>query len=369
VRACTSILIGRGATADGSAYIARTVDFGWSNITGNLRYHPARDTPATFASNDNNLTLQLPAPGLAYLAAPCTRPHKRAAVPAGSRNASFEEVGVNSAGLAVSATETIWSSAAAVAADPLEAAGGVLEDAIPSLLLPQAASARQAVQLLGSLIEEHGSGEGFGVLLADAEEVWYLENAAGHHWLAQRVPEGTFFVSGNQGRLQALQEVNLSDTAAVLASPGLVEHAVEEGLYDPASGQAFNFFKDYTESSAIDVHFNFPRVRRLQQLLGGYQQPPTGGLLPAFLPPGRPLELQDVMGGLRDHYTGGRHDPYAAPDPDEPWRPIAILATGMAHVTRVLPASAGLPPHLSVVTYLSMGAPAWNPFIPLYAGL
>ncbi len=290
VRACTSILIGRGATADGSAYIARTVDFGWSNITGNLRYHPARDTPATFASNDNNLTLQLPAPGLAYLAAPCTRPHKRAAVPAGSRNASFEEVGVNSAGLAVSATETIWSSAAAVAADPLEAAGGVLEDAIPSLLLPQAASARQAVQvggrmavawwvggwlgvpcgwrrwrggsiwgrrgadggrmrrmhrgtchrhrrlhaaraatlalqppdaspflppcfpaaapapplqLLGSLIEEHGSGEGFGVLLADAEEVWYLENAAGHHWLAQRVPEGTFFVSGNQGRLQA----------------------------------------------------------------------------------------------------------------------------------------------------------------------
>ncbi len=40
-----------------------------------------------------------------------------------------------------------------------------------------------------------------------------------------------------------------------------------------------------------------------------------------------------------------------------------------AAVTRVLPASAGLPPHLSVVTYLSMGAPAWNPFIPLYAGL
>lgn len=28
----------------------------------------------------------------------------------------------------------------------------------------------------------------------------YLENAAGHHWLARRVPADTYFVSANQGR-------------------------------------------------------------------------------------------------------------------------------------------------------------------------
>lgn len=30
----------------------------------------------------------------------------------------------------------------------------------------------------------------------------YLENAAGHHWLAQRIPDDRFFVSANQGRFQ-----------------------------------------------------------------------------------------------------------------------------------------------------------------------
>ena len=30
----------------------------------------------------------------------------------------------------------------------------------------------------------------------------YLENAVGHRWLAQRVPDDKFFVSANQGRFQ-----------------------------------------------------------------------------------------------------------------------------------------------------------------------
>lgn len=34
-------------------------------------------------------------------------------------------------------------------------------------------------------------------------EAWYLEIGSGHHWLARRVPDGTFFVTGNQGRFKA----------------------------------------------------------------------------------------------------------------------------------------------------------------------
>lgn len=45
-----------------------------------------------------------------------------------------------------------------------------------------------------------GAGEGFGVLIADAQEAWYIETAGGHGWLAQRVPDDKFFVSANQGR-------------------------------------------------------------------------------------------------------------------------------------------------------------------------
>ena len=44
---------------------------------------------------------------------------------------------MNEAGVAVSATESIYNSAAALVADPYNEAAGIIEDAIPSLLLPQ----------------------------------------------------------------------------------------------------------------------------------------------------------------------------------------------------------------------------------------
>ena len=195
--ACTSIIVGGGATADGSVYMARTDDTGDARSTvNNLVYHDPRSSPAVFRSNANGLRMELPAPGLAYLALPVIL-----ADPAAGRNASGEEAGVNSAGVAISGTETIANSPAALAADPYTA-DGLIEDAIPSLLLPQATSAPHGAGVLGALIATHGAGEGFGVLLADAVEAWYLETASGHHWLAQRVPEGTAFVAANQGRLQ-----------------------------------------------------------------------------------------------------------------------------------------------------------------------
>lgn len=48
----------------------------------------------------------------------------------------------------------------------------MIEDAIPSLLLPQATSAREGMAVLGRLVERLGAGEGFGVLVADEQEAW-----------------------------------------------------------------------------------------------------------------------------------------------------------------------------------------------------
>lgn len=47
----------------------------------------------------------------------------------------------------------------------------ITEDDVPSILLPlpTATSARQAAAALGEAIEEHGSGEGFGILFSDAK--------------------------------------------------------------------------------------------------------------------------------------------------------------------------------------------------------
>jgi dipeptidase len=187
------------------------------------------------------------------------------------------------------------------------------EDDVPSIIspLPTATSARQAAAALGEAIEEHGSAEGFGILFSDTGmNAWYLENAVGHHWLAQRVPDNKFFVSANQGRFQ---EVNLADTENVLSSPGLDEFAADAGLWDPANG-TFNFFKAYMEDGWRDPLANYIRVCMLTQLFTGMDNATCMGLMPSNLPvfntPSRPLSLTDIKQGMRNYFQGSEHDPY-----------------------------------------------------------
>lgn len=84
---------------------------------------------------------------------------------------------------------------------------------------PPAHRLASPTQLLGELIEEHGSSEGFGVLIADAGESWYLENAASHHWLAQRIPDAAFFASANQHRFQARRAAGCTSSLGAAERP------------------------------------------------------------------------------------------------------------------------------------------------------
>lgn len=110
--ACTSYIVGRAASGDGSVIIARNDDGEGAVDPSNLVYHPARDAPAVWRSNINALQVTLPAPGLAYFGVP----NGPLADAAAGRNTSGEAAGINSAGVAISATESIYNSAAALAA-------------------------------------------------------------------------------------------------------------------------------------------------------------------------------------------------------------------------------------------------------------
>lgn len=110
----------------------------------------------------------------------------------------------------------------------------------------------------------------------------------------------------------AAQEVDFTDTDGVLASPGLLDFAISAGLWDPASGEPFNFFTALHAVTPKDPLFNYNRLCALQQLYGGVDNATCWAQVPytpAFLPPAAPVGLRQVMAGLRDHYEGTPLDP------------------------------------------------------------
>ncbi len=354
---CTSFTAGKAITADGSLIVARSADSAAIKAQ-HFVFHPARTrqsgTYSTKAHGGvNDFTYPLPQNSLAYTTIPFWKTQLHGAA------------GFNEAGLGVTGTESIYASDKALEADPYVKETGITEDDIADVLLSRCRTAREGAQTLGSIIEEKGAGEGFGVAFVDANEIWYLETGSGHQWIAQKTPDDKYFASANQGRLQEY-DPNSTDT---MGSKTLVEWAVTHGLYNPETDGKFDFSKAYTRDDWRDRIYNDPRVWIIQKLLNPslVQNPQDGRTFPVYLTPEKKVTVEDAKAILRNHFEGSEHDPYGTClRGDEPWRPISVFRTYEAHVLHVRP---WLPRPVGEVLYVAMGMADLSVFIPFYAGL
>ncbi|SDB61733.1 Dipeptidase [Desulfonatronum thiosulfatophilum] len=354
--ACTTIIVGKEATADGSIIIARNEDNADASGVQNIVRHLPRKQAGLFRATDNDFSWPMYPNALGYTAFPKWQSQIQ-------NNPSFEETGVNEYGVAISATETIFNSEAVLSVDPYVQGTGLTEDSIPSVILPYATSAREGIRLLGHIIETTGvSDEGFGVALSDRNEVWYLETASGHHWVAQRIPADSYFVSANQGRFQS---VDFNDLMNVMSSPGFLDFLRQHDLYQPEQGP-FNFFTCCISDGEHDRTYNYPRVRELMKLYSGIEYDREDGLYPVFVRPERKLTVQDVAQGLRNRYQGTAHDPYMHQNPKEPYRPISVMRASMSHITQTRP---DMPLDIAVINYIALGMPDLGVYMPFYQGL
>jgi len=364
--ACTTIIVGKNATTDGSILVARNDDGGSANSPAHLVYHQPRAKGYLFSSvEENKYSYQLPDNLMGYTGMPDWSTRNTLG------GGTFEEVGFNDAGVGISATETIFSNSQTLKVDPYLDESGIVEEAIPSILLPQIKSARQGVEMLGKIIETTGSGEGFGVVFVDSKEAWYLENAGGHQWLAVRVPDNAYLVSGNQSRLG---EVDLKDSKNYLASPSLITFAEQNGLYNPKTDGKFNFHKVYGKNDTTnpsiyknDITYNYQRVISLQ---GKYtpstlKHPVSNGDFAVFLKPEHKLSVADVESGLQSYYQGTSMDPYTSQNPQSKYRPIAVFRTQQSHVMQV---REKLPAPIANVAYINLGMTALSVYVPFYQG-
>lgn len=134
----------------------------------------------------------------------------------------FEEAGTNEHGLTLTATQSLEANPKIQKLDPY-VEDGIGEAEIPAVLLSECASAREAVMLLKEIVETSGTvAEGYGVMLCDQNEQWYVEVIASHYFLAVLLPRDTAFFQAN---VSVLGLLDLDDTDHIIASDGLIELA------------------------------------------------------------------------------------------------------------------------------------------------
>ena len=227
--ACTAIYAGSGLTADGSTIFGRMEEYGdrWAKVFDVIpegvhsrgeEYSGCYGFTWTFTHDsygytafcDNNTMGICP---------DCDGTHAHTPYQAG---------GTNSRGLSVTATETLIGKKEILDIDPYNTETGIEEAEIPTILLSEAASAREAMTLLTGIYAATGAHDAAGVIVADAEEAWYIENLSGKQYIAVRLNRDLLFICTN---ISAIGLIDLKDRENVVASDGLIETAVRAGTF------------------------------------------------------------------------------------------------------------------------------------------
>jgi len=348
---CTTIIIGQEQTADGSMIVARSEDWDAMEAKNYEIFEGTDNGPREFVAKDSPFRCELPEKALGYSALSPYNLHGH-----------WGSAGFNTAGVGMSATESIFSSDEVLKHDPL-VENGVAENSVFNITLPYVRTAREGVERLGMLIEKHGIAEGFGIGFVDSKEIWYLETACGHRWLACRMPKDQYFVTGNQSRFRTYDP---NDKENYLASADLIEFAEKHGLYNPTQG-AFDFHEAYARDIKLDTTYNYPRVWGLQQFFSPeIKNDVTKNTFPVFAKAAHKVTLTELRTAFRFHYDNTEHDPYLNSNPKEPYRPVSIFRTTQTHLLQVRPE---LPQAIGCVNYVAMGMADLGVFLPLYQGI
>ena len=416
---CTTILVGKAASYDGSTIIARNDDSGAGSYTPK-KYavvHP-EEQPRIYKSVISHVEIELPDDPMRYTCVPNAL----------SGEGIWAASGVNAANVAMTATETITSNPRVLGADPLvcyepadgdkpEKAGGIGEEDIVSITLPYIKSAREGVIRLGSLLEQYGTYEMNGIAFQDVDEIWWLETIGGHHWIARKVPDDVYVVMPNQF---GMDEFDLADAFGAqnefMCSADLPEfiekyHLNVENMEcvilrnisqtgelqdkdeNDDCGQEVNSTNNETDSpddtiicprdifgshDDADHVYNTPRAWFMERTLNPnsavWDGPdadftPVSDDIPWCMIPEKKITMEDVKYVLSSHYQGTLYDPYGNYGDKSlrgAYRSIGVNRTDFMSAIQIRPYAGE---DSSAIQWLAFASNAFNVMVPFYTNV
>jgi dipeptidase len=259
------------------------------------------------------------------------------------------------------------------------------------LAMERCRTAREAIRFMGGLAEKYGYGfvdGGEMLAVADPKEVWVFEifpvgplwtpesGKPGAVWCAERVPDDMVSVCPNESRIG---EIDLAKQDYFLASPNAVSFAVEQKLYDPASGQPFNWKQTYSPGpgSALSSNGMRQRLWRFFSAVAPSQsyRPDRENMdFPFAVKPDKKISVQDVMALTRDKSYGTPFDPVQGirggpfQNPNY-WARTRKISVANAEYTSVTQGRAWLPDPVGGIVWLAWGAQDTACYMPFYAGV
>ena len=373
---CTTILVGRKASYDGSTMIARNDD-GRYDVKKLVTVTPEQQGK-TYKSVISHLEIELPDNPLTYTACPSVDLSK----------GIWAACGINSANVAMTATETITSNPLVLGADPYvtyqtkteehdEKPGGLGEEDLVILVLPYIRSAREGVVRLGSLLEQYGTYEPNGIAFSDGDEVWWLETIGGHHWMARRVKDDEYVMMPNQLGIDRFDFNDAYGEQKEYMCSSDLRAFTEKHFLDLNQNGVFNPRNVFGSRSDADHIYNTPRA----WYIGRYFNPrtyrwdgenadftPESDDIPWSLVPERKITPEAIKYILSSYYQGTPYNPYQkADDPRKGiYRPIGISRTG---VMAILQIRGYMPEALRGVEWICFGSNAFNAVFPVYTNV
>lgn len=376
--ACTTILVGKKASYDGSTMIARNDDSGSGHFTAKkFTVVTPKEQPKTYVSVLSHVKVELPEQAMRYTSMP--NAEKGEGIWAAS--------GVNEANVAMTATETITTNPRVQGADPLvvyqpakdgqeEVPGGIGEEDIVCLVLPYIKSAREGVARLGHLLETYGTYENNGIAFQDADEIWWLETIGGHHWMARRVPDDVYVVMPNQLGIDRFDFSDaLGEQKEYMCSADL-EEFVKTYHLDLSQDGEFHPRDAFGSHDDADHVYNTPRAWFMERYLNPHTKvwdgphadfAPASDDLPWCMVPEKKVTVEDVKYVLSSHFQGTPYDPYAAYGDKSlrgAYRSIGINRNDFLAVIQMRPQ---MEQENGVIEWLAFASNAFNVLVPFYA--
>jgi dipeptidase len=370
--ACTSILVTKGASKDGSTMITYAMDS--HELYGKLAYRPAGvHMPGTMREVYDGETGK-------FLGRVKESP------------VTYARIGhINEHQLAIA--ETTFTGR-----EELAGPAGIIDyDSLMWMALERSKTAREAVETMARLVEEYGyASTGESISIADPNEAWIFEiigkgkGATGAVWVAVKVPDGTISAHANLARIRRFP---LNDPQNCLYAKDVISFARERGWFK-GDDKDFSFADTYCPPDFSGLRFCEGRVwsvfRRSApslNLSSDFMKGIKGAALPPlWIKADRKLGVRDVMELMRDHFEDTEFDmtkgvgagPFGLP---YRWRPMEwemdgqkylherAISTQQTAASFVTQSRSWLPDPIGGIIWFGMDDSYSSVYVPFYCGV